>query len=402
MSHSERETEGRRHHRHRHKQREELSGANAICPGEGEYVTLLAELLREPFNKLCADCSETGTQWASVNLGLFLCIRCAGIHREMGTHISKVKSISMDSWQESEVHVMQALGNARGRAIFEARMPAEKRLTPMTSDRERRRRIEKKYMTGEYAALDAKKQLKAVHKQARYGRYAAMEQELPLRSPCDVPADDGSAAAPRRLAPELQEAALQALYGEKQQMGIIKGNTKGTQRKRDGEAVLEGAERKRSAKHKGAQGRRSAHQRGAFGVINVPEKDQSAKLEALLRCFGLSNEPATDSHTPLLTDPSPDPIPADGERIGACITSLLRETVAEPSLDFRFTSLSLELSNTVSTPSKKPSLAVQSCKCFCFTLSLCSLSAYLSGLGTVERRHLLKHYRWLASTPTPS
>jgi hypothetical protein len=35
--------------------------------------------------------------------GVFLCIRCSGIHRGMGTHISKVKSIDLDAWTPEQM-----------------------------------------------------------------------------------------------------------------------------------------------------------------------------------------------------------------------------------------------------------------------------------------------------------
>lgn len=38
-------------------------------------------------------------------LGIFLCMRCASLHRKLGTHISKVKSLSMDSWSNDQVEV---------------------------------------------------------------------------------------------------------------------------------------------------------------------------------------------------------------------------------------------------------------------------------------------------------
>jgi hypothetical protein len=38
-------------------------------------------------------------------LGIFLCMRCAALHRKMGTHITKVKSLSMDSWSTEQVEV---------------------------------------------------------------------------------------------------------------------------------------------------------------------------------------------------------------------------------------------------------------------------------------------------------
>jgi len=41
----------------------------------------------------------------AVQLGVFLCMRCAAIHRKLGTHITKVKSLSMDSWSNDQVEV---------------------------------------------------------------------------------------------------------------------------------------------------------------------------------------------------------------------------------------------------------------------------------------------------------
>lgn len=65
----------------------------------------LQELLRVPGNSTCADCGANNPGWASWNLGIFLCMRCASIHRKMGTHVSKVKSLSMDTWSSDQVEV---------------------------------------------------------------------------------------------------------------------------------------------------------------------------------------------------------------------------------------------------------------------------------------------------------
>lgn len=46
-----------------------------------------------------------GPRWASWNLGIFLCIRCAGIHRNLGVHISRVKSVNLDTWTPQQVAV---------------------------------------------------------------------------------------------------------------------------------------------------------------------------------------------------------------------------------------------------------------------------------------------------------
>ncbi len=53
---------------------------------------VLAQLLKEEDNRYCADCDAKGPRWVSWNLGVFLCIRCAGIHRNLGVHVSKVSN----------------------------------------------------------------------------------------------------------------------------------------------------------------------------------------------------------------------------------------------------------------------------------------------------------------------
>lgn len=97
------------------------------------FQKILEELLKDPANDKCADCGEKGPRWASVNLGIFVCIRCSGIHRNMGTHISKVKSVSLDKWQPEMIKNMEVIGNANARLIYEGRLP-ERYNRPRESD----------------------------------------------------------------------------------------------------------------------------------------------------------------------------------------------------------------------------------------------------------------------------
>lgn len=71
-----------------------------------------------PGNNTCADCGARNPSWASWNLGIFLCMRCAAIHRKLGTHISKVKSLSMDSWTNDQVESMKRVGNAASNKTY--------------------------------------------------------------------------------------------------------------------------------------------------------------------------------------------------------------------------------------------------------------------------------------------
>ncbi|XP_060562304.1 stromal membrane-associated protein 1-like isoform X2 [Ruditapes philippinarum] len=88
-----------------------------------KFQAILSNLLKDDDNKYCVDCDAKGPRWASWNLGIFLCIRCAGIHRNLGVHISKVKSVNLDTWSPEQIAMMMEIGNSRARAAYEANLP---------------------------------------------------------------------------------------------------------------------------------------------------------------------------------------------------------------------------------------------------------------------------------------
>uniref|UniRef100_A0A7S3H7N3 Arf-GAP domain-containing protein n=1 Tax=Spumella elongata TaxID=89044 RepID=A0A7S3H7N3_9STRA len=83
----------------------------------------LEVLLKQPDNQVCADCNKRGPRWASANLGIFFCIECSGIHRNLGVHISFVRSVNLDSWTNKQVEFMEEWGNGRANAYWEANLP---------------------------------------------------------------------------------------------------------------------------------------------------------------------------------------------------------------------------------------------------------------------------------------
>jgi stromal membrane-associated protein len=88
-----------------------------------KYQLILSQMLKEDDNRFCVDCDTKSPRWASWNLGIFICIRCAGFHRNLGVHISKVKSVNLDSWTAEQIASVQAMGNNRARAVYEANLP---------------------------------------------------------------------------------------------------------------------------------------------------------------------------------------------------------------------------------------------------------------------------------------
>jgi hypothetical protein len=70
-------------------------------------------------NRQCADCGQNHTVWASVNIGIFLCLRCASIHRGIGTHISIPKGCNGTyHWGPDEIERMRSWGNKRASEVY--------------------------------------------------------------------------------------------------------------------------------------------------------------------------------------------------------------------------------------------------------------------------------------------
>ncbi|KAL7098238.1 hypothetical protein ABFS83_09G003500 [Erythranthe nasuta] len=90
-----------------------------------KHAKVLEGLLKLPENRECADCRSKGPRWASINLGIFICMQCSGIHRSLGVHISKVRSTTLDTWLPEQVSFMQMVGNVKSNDYWEAELPPQ-------------------------------------------------------------------------------------------------------------------------------------------------------------------------------------------------------------------------------------------------------------------------------------
>lgn len=73
----------------------------------------LERLLAVDGNSHCVDCQSAGPEWASLSYGTVLCLQCSGQHRGYGVHISFVRSLKLDKWDEDQVKTMMLGGNRK-------------------------------------------------------------------------------------------------------------------------------------------------------------------------------------------------------------------------------------------------------------------------------------------------
>ncbi|KAJ6590949.1 hypothetical protein DFH09DRAFT_1138168 [Mycena vulgaris] len=108
----------------------------------------LLDLVAQPGNDVCADCKVRNPRWASHSLGIFICVSCASIHRKIGTHVTKVKSLTMDSWTREQTENMKQNGNIKSNQFYnpnEARHPPPPNLMDGERDSEMEQFIRSKY-----------------------------------------------------------------------------------------------------------------------------------------------------------------------------------------------------------------------------------------------------------------
>ncbi|XP_064184182.1 arf-GAP with Rho-GAP domain, ANK repeat and PH domain-containing protein 3 isoform X1 [Anguilla rostrata] len=103
-------------------------------------------------NKICADCKAINPDWASINLCVVICKNCAGQHRGLGTMVSKVQSLKLDTsvWSNEIVQLFIMLGNDRANEFWAARLSPAEELDCDATPEQRREFVILKYREGRY------------------------------------------------------------------------------------------------------------------------------------------------------------------------------------------------------------------------------------------------------------
>ncbi|CAN2388522.1 ArfGAP with RhoGAP domain, partial [Pristimantis euphronides] len=106
-------------------------------------------------NRSCADCRAPNPDWASINLGVVICKDCAGQHKILGSKISKVHSLKLDStlWSNELVELFIVLGNEKVNSFWEANLLPENTLCVTSTINQRRLFVAQKYKDGRFKKM---------------------------------------------------------------------------------------------------------------------------------------------------------------------------------------------------------------------------------------------------------
>ncbi|XP_058402836.1 arf-GAP with Rho-GAP domain, ANK repeat and PH domain-containing protein 2 isoform X1 [Diceros bicornis minor] len=103
-------------------------------------------------NRSCADCKAPDPDWASINLCVVICKKCAGQHRSLGPKDSKVRSLKMDAsiWSNELIELFIVIGNKRANDFWAGNLQKDEELHMDSPVEKRKNFITQKYKEGRF------------------------------------------------------------------------------------------------------------------------------------------------------------------------------------------------------------------------------------------------------------
>ncbi|CAI8039126.1 Arf-GAP with coiled-coil, ANK repeat and PH domain-containing protein 3, partial [Geodia barretti] len=130
-------------------------------------VNVTKELYAVAGNEACADCGNTKPKWASINLGVLVCIECSGVHRSLGVYVSQVRSLTLDTLKPEWLEKLKEFGNKNSNGIYEKNLPEDFDREAVRTEEGRQEFITEKYIELKYTGEEERETIREQRKETR-------------------------------------------------------------------------------------------------------------------------------------------------------------------------------------------------------------------------------------------
>ena len=118
-------------------------------------------------NDKCVDCMRRSPKWASINLGVVLCIDCSGHHRGLGVHLSQIRSLILDSIKPEWIFTISSMGNTKFNSVFEANLSEKVKIELVKNERNLKEFITDKYQNLKFCDEEERNRIMLEREQIR-------------------------------------------------------------------------------------------------------------------------------------------------------------------------------------------------------------------------------------------
>jgi len=189
-----------------------MASRNQDKVSEKVQDAIFNELLKKSENTECADCKNKNPTWVSIDFGVFVCLRCSGLHRQLGPSITRVRSCKLDySFKMDQLDILINVGNQSANDYYEFNMPnyAKKPSMHSTMD-ECWKFVNEKYVRKMYTPQNERGPVQN-HLEAKANKTNNQNSEIakPVRQELAKPQEQ-----PRQQAPVTQPTIVDLLSGD--------------------------------------------------------------------------------------------------------------------------------------------------------------------------------------------